>query len=208
MRLTIPAAFALILASVTLVACGGSSNSDSSSSANGTDRAFSTEMIAHHEMAIDMAEVAQDKATRPQIQQLADDIVAAQKSEIDQMTAADKRMAANGVKPADLGLSDSMMGMDMSASEMAGSKDFDRMFIDMMVTHHEGAVRMARVELAKGEDPQMRELAEAIIAAQTKEIRQMNRWRAAWYGSQVPSGGSTEMNEQMDEHSGMDHSGM
>ena len=60
---------------------------------------------------------------------------------------------------------------------------FDQQFIDMMVPHHEGAVRMAREELATGENPKLRRLAEEIIAAQRREIDQMRLWRKKWYGS-------------------------
>ena len=69
------------------------------------------------------------------------------------------------------------MGMNMDDSMLMTADPFDREFIDMMVPHHQGAIRMARVQLAKGKDPQLRKLATAIIAAQSKEIEQMNSWR-------------------------------
>ena len=124
------------------------------------------------------------------------------------MSAADRQMKADGVKPADLGLSDSMMGMDMDSTELSNTKEFDRMFIEMMIPHHEGAIRMSRVEIARGKDPQLRELARTIVAAQSREVRQMKRWRAAWYRGGDPSGGSMEMDKEMEDHSGMNHSGM
>jgi uncharacterized protein (DUF305 family) len=59
--------------------------------------------------------------------------------------------------------------------------EFDLMFIDMMIRHHEGAVAMAGVALDRGEHPELITLAEEIIAAQTEEIAQLQTWRDAWY---------------------------
>jgi len=77
--------------------------------------------------------------------------------------------------------------MNMSALNTA--RPFDRAFVDQMVPHHQGAIRMARAELAKGVDPQLRRISSAIVAAQAKEIGQMNSWRASWYGQPSPAGG-------------------
>jgi uncharacterized protein (DUF305 family) len=88
-----------------------------------------------------------------------------------------------------LGLSMDRMGMSMDMNELDGAKPFDRKFIDMMIEHHQGAIRMARAERAKGSDAQLRRIAAGIITAQAAEIRQMNAWRERWYGSTSPSGG-------------------
>jgi uncharacterized protein (DUF305 family) len=166
-----------------------------------TDRAFVREMIPHHEMAVEMAEMAEMQATHARLKTLAASIVADQNAEIRELTAIRKRLK---VKPLPggheeheammrdaetLGLAMEDMGMDMDTDELDGAKPFDRKFIDMMITHHQGAIRMARAELAKGTSAQLRKIARAIVAAQKREITRMNSWRKAWYGGRSPSGG-------------------
>ena len=56
--------------------------------------------------------------------------------------------------------------------------DADRDFAAGMLPHHQGAVDMAKVELRYGKDPEMLRLARAIVAAQQKEIAQMQAWQA------------------------------
>lgn len=60
---------------------------------------------------------------------------------------------------------------------------FDRAFIDMMVPHHESAVAMAQVALARAEHSELREMAMEIIVAQEMEIAELRTWRKEWYGS-------------------------
>jgi uncharacterized protein (DUF305 family) len=64
--------------------------------------------------------------------------------------------------------------------------DSDRRFIEVLIPHHQDAVDMADLALARAEHPEVRELATAIEATQTEEIAQMTAWYRAWYGADVP----------------------
>lgn len=97
----------------------------------------------------------------------------------------------------------SMEGMNHGSSMnmSLGPKDenFDLRFLDGMTPHHEGAVTMAQEALQKSQRPEIKQLAQAIIDAQQKEIAQMKEWRTAWYpnASATPMMYSSEMGHTM-----------
>ena len=71
-------------------------------------------------------------------------------------------------------MSGMMSKADMDRLMKSKGSAFDRMWIEMMILHHEGAVEMARSELATGKDPAVKRLAQAVIDGQTAEIATMN----------------------------------
>jgi uncharacterized protein (DUF305 family) len=74
------------------------------------------------------------------------------------------------------------MGMGM----MSGAQG-DRTFIEMMIPHHDGAVKMADLILKRTKRPELRQLATAIKRDQTREIGQMKTWYQQWYQTSLPS---------------------
>ncbi len=152
------------------------------------DRAFVAAMIPHHESAIEMAQVAADRGTSPFVKELAADIERTQGEEIATMRAIDARLAKAGAQAGDLGISEHDMGMDMDTTSLKTAEPFDPAFLDLMLPHHEGAVAMAKVELAKGSDAQLKRLAQAIITAQQREIAAMRAAGASASGMGMDHG--------------------
>lgn len=66
---------------------------------------------------------------------------------------------------------------------------FDATFIDSMIEHHNGAIEMANVALKEGTRPEIRTLAQAIVASQSAEVTQLQSWRKAWYPDLADTGG-------------------
>lgn len=61
-------------------------------------------------------------------------------------------------------------------------KNYDLRFINAMIPHHEGAVKMAKDAQQKAKHAEIKTMAQNIIDSQEKEISQLKAWRKAWYG--------------------------
>ncbi len=59
--------------------------------------------------------------------------------------------------------------------------DFDKAFLDEMIVHHEMAVEMANLALKEAQHQELKDLSNAIISSQDKEINQMKSWRSLWF---------------------------
>ena len=167
----------LVTGALVLAGCGenseNASSGDTPAAGNGIDRAFVAEMIPHHESALEMAKIAQQRGDSEFVKRLADDIVRTQSEEIATLRREDDQLAEAGVKKGKLGVPAHMMGMGEDVEQLKAATPFDEPFIKMMVPHHRGAIEMAKVELAKGKDPELKALAQEIIDAQKREIDEM-----------------------------------
>lgn len=189
----------LVTAGLAIVAGCGSSSDDHGDHGGGdemtpkeTDIAFATGMIPHHLAAVEMAEIALEEAERPEIRRLSREIIRTQRDEIRELEAAYEEItgvestsaehAKAGMTHDAMGMTAKEMGMDMDPAELRGAEPFDLAFIEMMIPHHEGAVRMAEMHLEDGEDPGLKDLSERVIEAQSKEIDQMEAWSSQWQG--------------------------
>ena len=147
-----------------------------------SDEYFIDAMVAHHQGAIDMANVALQNAEHPEILQLAQNIIATQQAEIDELKAIKQREFGTSEVPMELSSEHvKMMGMMEDPSELANQRPFDKAFIDAMIPHHSSAIEMAQVAYEETSDDEIRTLSQNIIDAQVGEIEQMTGWRAEWY---------------------------
>jgi uncharacterized protein (DUF305 family) len=147
-----------------------------------SDERFIDAMVPHHQGAIDMAQVALENAEHPEILALSEDIVSAQQTEIGQLKAIKQEQFGTSEASMDMSAEEMEgMGMTMSSEELANQEPFDRAFIDNMIPHHESAISMANVVLEESENPEIREIAGAIVDAQEREVEQMMLWRDDWY---------------------------
>lgn len=95
---------------------------------------------------------------------------------------------------------------DVPATGGEMDSSLDLMFIDMMVPHHQGAVEMARIALERAEHPEVKEMANAIIASQEEEIALMRGWKQEWAGtSDTPPMSAMPMMEAMEGMGGSGH---
>jgi len=82
----------------------------------------------------------------------------------------------------DTGSMNMLSDMSMMSSSLKGLKgdEFDKKFISEMITHHEGAVDMAKLALTNAKHQEIKSMAQNIISAQTKEIDEMKTWQKDW----------------------------
>lgn len=183
-RIVIAVVAALGLAGV-LAACGssggGSSSSGSGAAFNAADVTFTQGMIPHHQQAVEMAKMADMQASSSKVKDLASRIDAAQGPEIKKMQGWLKDWGKDSMTSTTMSgsMSDNGTGMgmmseaDMKSLGKAQGADFDKMFLTMMITHHQGAIAMAKTELKDGKSADAKSLAQSIISGQQREITEM-----------------------------------
>jgi uncharacterized protein (DUF305 family) len=187
---------ALLAGSLVLSACSGGDSSGSASASstsvaadatfNTADVMFAQMMIPHHQQAIEMAQLTADRSTNPEVLDLAARIEAAQGPEIEQLTGwlEDWGQDTASASMGDMDMGGDMGGMDMggmmssedmASLEAASGTEFDRMWLEMMIEHHTGAIGMAETEISDGEDQGAVSMAEDIKSSQNQEINEMEQ---------------------------------
>lgn len=181
---------------VVLAACGSTTASSPGDSApagtsaaavqtvadgSDADISFAQLMIPHHQQAVEMAALALARQTSPEVKELAQQIKGAQDPEIQMMSGWLQAWGA----PMEMGddhdshdmggmtMSGMMSDEDMQALMGASGADFDRLWLEMMIAHHQGAISMADQVKAGSSNADVTALADAVIAGQTAEIDTM-----------------------------------
>lgn len=152
-----------------------------SAAANEADMNFAAGMKAHHEQALEMSEYILDKDNvDPQVRELAEKIKAAQAPEIKQMnTWLQQWGMSEGMDHESMGHSDAMISdQEITALKEADGTKGAKLFLEQMIKHHEGALDMAKTEIADGSNPSVIKMSEDIVASQAKEIEQMKEMLA------------------------------
>lgn len=158
------------------------------------DKAFIDMMVPHHRAAIAMAGIAKERATRDELRSLADDIIAAQESEIAQLLAwrtewyGDATVPGMDAMPLLPGMEmpgmegmDGPMDMTADIDALRTAEPFDRAFIEAMIVHHTSAIEAAGIAAAATSREEIKTVAADIIEAQQREIDQMQGWLNDWY---------------------------
>lgn len=149
------------------------------------DRNFIANMIAHHDGAVDMAEMALDSAKHSELKTMANEIISAQNQEKAQMLQWQKDWGYPSTSAEDMqdhsamGMMDSVGSMTAELEGKTGD-DFDKTFLSLMIEHHESAVAMAKSGPTNAQRQELKDLTQAIIDAQSKEINQMRQWQREW----------------------------
>jgi uncharacterized protein (DUF305 family) len=178
--------------SLTLTACGSddadtnTSSSVSSTEHNDADVAFASDMIQHHAQALAMVDLTTGRELDPEVQALAEDIHSAQVPEVELMagwlrewgedipeTVMDHANAGHYMEGMDSDVPGIMSGDEMKTLENASDTEFQDMWLEMMVEHHEGAIEMARTEMSEGQYKDAVNLADRIATSQAEEIESM-----------------------------------
>ncbi|MUL64121.1 DUF305 domain-containing protein [Mycobacterium sp. CBMA 234] len=142
---------------------------------NDADVMFLDMMYPHHAQAVEMAKLVPARTLNQQVKDLAAAIEKAQAPEMQQMTTL---LAGFGKPAPSATMSHSMPGLmtPQQMTELTGltGAPFDKMWLQMMVEHHQGAITMANDELKNGTNPDAKGMAQAIVTAQQAEIATMN----------------------------------
>ncbi|WP_319447559.1 MULTISPECIES: DUF305 domain-containing protein [unclassified Mycobacterium] len=159
-----------------------SSSATAPAAFNDADVSFATNMIPHHQQAVEMSAMVPDRSTNPEVVKLAADISAAQGPEIETMKAFLVQWNAGGSDHQGHGDMAGGMQMDGMVDQATMTKlgslkgpEFDTLWLQSMIGHHEGAIKMAQAELAGGANADAKTLAGQIVTGQQAEIVTMKQ---------------------------------
>lgn len=136
------------------------------------DLMFAQMMIPHHQQAVDMGEIATSRALNPEVLELAQQIANEQAPEIELMQSWLKAAGATDHMEHDMGMDSMLTDAELETLKAATGAEFDRLYLEGMIAHHEGAIAMAE-NVVDSKNAEVAKLAAAIIESQTAQIAYM-----------------------------------
>ena len=156
---------------VLMTSCSASTSSNDDFSAK--DIMFAQMMIPHHEQAIEMSDLAMQNSTNPEIRDLATKIKGEQAPEIELMESwTDSHMGSHMDSHAGHMMDGMLSKEEINELKSARGVEFDRLFLEGMIKHHEGAIEMAN-DVDDSKNPDVAKLAQSILITQRAEIELM-----------------------------------
>jgi uncharacterized protein (DUF305 family) len=143
-----------------------------SSNFSGADIMFAQMMIPHHHQAVDMGTLAETRASSAEVKALAAKIKAEQAPEITQMKGWLDTANASMDMGHEMGMGGMLDDAQMEALRNAKGAEFDRLFLEGMIGHHQGAIHMAQMVIDSN-NAEAADLGKTIIDSQTKQISYM-----------------------------------
>ena len=157
-----------------------STSAQAAAAHNADDVMFAQMMIPHHQQAIELADLTPQRTDNQALLKLANTISAEQQPEIETMKAllvqwgADPTMGDHGMHGGN-----AMQGMvddaTMTKLKSLNGPEFDTLWLQSMIAHHQGAIEMAKTEIAKGQSVDLTTMAKSIVTSQQAEIDQMKQ---------------------------------
>jgi uncharacterized protein (DUF305 family) len=133
------------------------------------DIMFAQMMIPHHQQAVDMGNLAESRASSPEVRALALQIRDEQAPEIEQMKGWLADANASGHMGHDMGMDGMLSDDEMAELAAATGAEFDRLFVRGMIAHHEGAIQMATM-IVDSNNAEANALGDAIVKSQTAQV--------------------------------------
>ncbi|SMP52074.1 DUF305 domain-containing protein [Noviherbaspirillum suwonense] len=146
------------------------------------DHQFLDTMSAHHQGAMHMAQLVEERSAHDELKQMAKKMIGDQEKDIQQLQDWKKQWYAGKGDAINMKMPgmESMKGMSMSKLAASKGEQFDAMFLDMMPKHHAGGIKMAKDALKKAKHQEIKDFSQKAIDSQTEEIAQMEKWKKDW----------------------------
>jgi uncharacterized protein (DUF305 family) len=136
---------------------------------SGADIMFAQMMIPHHEQALLMSGFAETRSSNEEVKKLARQIYAEQEPEIAQMKLWLEKTNSSMDMGHDMGMNGMLTDSEIEAMKSVTGKAFDRLFLEGMIAHHEGAIHMAEM-IVDSDNTEAKKLGQSIQVTQQREI--------------------------------------